>query len=151
MGGRPGHGFHPSGSNAPDVAKHFEELGSLKDALKHVDGLSGDQKQALSEIERQYGKSFKAMGHDAQQIVDSAHAAHERPDPQRMDSLHKQAKQLRDQELAAARDMLTTDKQRDQFDKNVTQIRADEAKREETMDEEPGPGGAPGMRGGFPH
>lgn len=142
MGGRHGHGNHnmSSSSSAPDVSKHFEELASLKDALKHVDGLSGDQKQSLQEIEHGYTKSFKALGQQAQQVVDSAHAAQTRPDPVRMDTLRQQAKQFRDDELGAARQILTTDPQRDQFDKNVAQIHEDEAKREEEMQQRMSPG-----------
>jgi hypothetical protein len=144
MGGRGHSGFgKQDNASAPEVGKHFEEMASLKPALKHVDGLSGDQKTSFDEIEHSYGKALKSLGHDAQQMVDSAHAAHERPDHQRMDSLRKQAKQLRDEELTAARDMLTTDPQRQQFDANVTQIHADEAKREEQMDQQMSPGNPP--------
>ena len=131
MGG--GHGGHGHGSemgsnsSAPNVSKHFEDLASLKDAVKHIDGLTKDQKDAFPEIERGYSKLFKPLGAQAQQIVDSAHAAHERPDRHRMDSLHAQAKDLRDREFAAARNILTTDTQRDQFDRNVAQIHEDEA------------------------
>jgi hypothetical protein len=152
MGGGHGHGNHnmSSNSSAPDVSKHFEEMASLKDALKHVDGLSSDQKQSLQEIEHGYTKSFKALGHEAQDLVDSAHAAQQRPDPVRMDTLRQQAKQFRDDELGAAREILGTDAQRDQFDKNVAQIHEDEAKREEEMQQRMSPGGAPGAAPGGP-
>jgi hypothetical protein len=150
MGGGHGHHNHDMSSNssAPDVSKHFEAMASLKDALKHVDGLSGDQKQSLQEIEHGYTKSFKALGHEAQELVDSAHALQQRPDPVRMDTLRQQAKQFRDDELGAARQILSTDSQRDQFDKNVAQIREDEAKREEEMQQRMSPGRAPGAAAG---
>ena len=125
-----------SNSSAPNVSKHFEDLASLKDVVKHVDGLTKDQKDAFPEIERGYNKLFKPLGETAQQLVDSAHAAHERPDRQRMDSLRQQAKDLRDREFGAARNILTTDTQRDQFDRNVAQIHEDEAKREEEMQQQ---------------
>jgi len=131
------------GSSAPNVAKHFEELASLKAALKHVDGLTNDQKQSLTDIEHSYSKPFKSLGGQAQQLIDSAHAAHERPDRTRMDSLHQQGKQLRDQEVAAAREILGTDTQRDQFDHNVAQLREEEAKHEEQMEQRMSPGGLP--------
>lgn len=158
-GGMGGHGHHnhdmSPNSSAPDVSKHFEAMASLKDALKHVDGLNGDQKQSLQEIEHGYTKSFKALGQQAQQLVDSAHAAQQRPDPVRMDTLRQQAKQFRNDELTAAREILSTDPQRDQFDKNVAQIKADEAKREQEMEERLSPGGAQGgppeVRPGGPH
>jgi hypothetical protein len=152
MGGGHGHGNHgmSANSSAPDVSKHFEAMASLKDALKHVDGLTGDQKQSLQEIEHGYTKSFKALGKEAQDVVDSAHAAQQRPDPVRMDTLRQQAKQFRDDELAAAREILSTDAQRDQFDKNVAQIREDEAKREQEMQQRMSPGGAPGSAPGSP-
>ena len=41
-----------------------------------------------------------------------------------------------DRELDAARNILTTDTQRDQFDRNVAQIHEDEAKREEEMQQQ---------------
>ncbi len=138
-GGGHGHGHgmgSSSNSSAPNVSKHFEDLASLKDAVKHIDGLTKDQKDAFPEIERGYNKLFKPMGETAQQLVDSAHAAHERPDRQRMDSLRQQAKDLRERELNAARNILTTNTQRDQFDRNVAQIHEDEAKREEEMQQQ---------------
>ncbi len=138
-GGHGGHGHGSemsSNSSAPNVSKHFEDLASLKDAVKHIDGLTKDQKDAFPEIERGYSKLFKPLGEAAQQMVDSAHAAHERPDRQRMDSLRHQAKDLRDREFAAARNLLTTDPQRDQFDRNVAQIHEDEGKREEEMQQQ---------------
>jgi hypothetical protein len=152
MGGGRGHGNHgmSSNSSAPDVSKHFEEMASLKDALKHVDGLTGDQKQSLQEIEHGYTKSFKALGHEAQDLVDSAHVAQVRPDPVRMDTLRQQAKQFRTDELGAAREILTTDTQRDQFDKNVAQIQADEAKHEQDMQQRMSPGGPPAPPGSPP-
>jgi hypothetical protein len=140
--GRGGQGMSHN-SSAPDVSKHFEELASLKAALKHVDGLTNDQKQSFTDIEHSYSKPFKSLGAQAQQLVDSAHAAHERPDRTRMDSLHQQAKQLRDQEVAAAREILSTDPQRDQFDRNLAELRAEEAKREEQMQQQMSPGGLP--------
>jgi hypothetical protein len=134
-GGMPGRGRGGFGkshnSSAPDVAKHFEEMASLKAALKHVDGLTNDQKLSVADIERGYGKSFKELGHEAQQLVDSGHAAHGSPDRARMDSLRQKAKRQRDEELAAARNILSTDPQRDQFDRNLAQLREEEAKREE--------------------
>ena len=147
MGGRGHRGFGQSNSSAPNVSKHFEDLASLKDALKHVDGLNKDQKSGFEDIEHSYQPRFKSMGHDAQQIVDSAHTAHERPDHQRLDSLRLQAKRLRDEELGAARALLSTSPQRDRFDSNVAQIRADEAKHEEEMEERLGPGGRGGPGG----
>jgi hypothetical protein len=146
-GGGGGHGRGGQGmshtSSAPDVSKHFEELGSLKAALKHIDGLTNDQKQSFSDIEHSYSKPFKSLGAQAQQLVDSAHAAQQRPDRIRMDSLHVQAKQLRDQEVAAAREILSTDAQRTQFDSNIAQIREEEAKHEEQMQQQMSPGGLP--------
>jgi hypothetical protein len=138
--GRGGHGM-PRGSSAPDAAKHFEELASLKAALKHVDGLTKDQKQSFDDIEHSYSKPFKSLGGQAQQLIDSAHAAHERPDRTRMDSLRQQAKHLRDQEVAAAREILSTDPQRDQFDRNIAQLLEEEAKHEEQLKQQTSPGG----------
>jgi hypothetical protein len=144
-GGMGGHGHRGQGpssnSTPPDVSKHFEELASLKPVLKHVDGLTNDQKQGFSDIEHSYNKPFKALGSQAQQVVDSAHAAQVRPDRVQMDSLHQKAKQLRDQEFAAARALLSTDPQRDQFDHNVTDVHDEEAKREEQMQQRMSSGG----------
>lgn len=141
-GGMGGHGHKGMNSSnnasAPNVSKHFEDLASLKDALKHVDGLTKDQKDAFPEIERGYLKLLKPLGQEAQQIVDSAHTAHDRPDRQRMDSLRRAGKDLRDREFAAARNILATDPQRDQFDRNVADIHDEEAKREEQMQEHAG-------------
>jgi len=156
--GPPGMGGHGRGefgqqpnAPAPNVSKHFEEMASLKEVLKHVDGLNKDQKDAFGQIERGYTKSFKPLGEAAQQVLDNAHAAHERPDPQRMDSLRTQAKQLRTDELAAARDILTTDPQRTQFDQNVAQVQQEEAKREEQMQQQMSSDGQSGGHGGFAH
>jgi hypothetical protein len=153
MGGHGGRGEFGKQPNAPapNVSKHFEEMASLKEVLKHVDGLNKDQKDAFGEIERGYTKSFKPLGQEAQQVVDSAHAAHDRPDPERMDSLRKAAKQLRDDELTATRQILTTDPQRNQFDQNVAQIQQEEAKREEEMQQQMSSGAPSGGHGGVAH
>jgi hypothetical protein len=58
-----------------------------------------------------------------------------------MRSLRADADSLRSRELVLARALLTTDEQRARFDGNVTDIRAEEAKRKDQMRSRRGSGG----------
>ena len=136
-GGREGEGRRPGmgrGAAGRDVARRFEEMGSLKDVLKHVDGLGKAQKDSLKRLEKHYTESFEGYGKQAKTMFAAADSG-ARPDMEEMRRLRDDALNLRRQELADARAGLATDAQRAAFDANVQRLEEERAKREEGMRE----------------
>jgi hypothetical protein len=127
----------------------MEELASLDRALNDVPNLDRQQKDSLKAIEGTYGRIFKSYAIAARNKVDSARAAGGMPDMDDMRSLRVAADSVRTGELALARAVLTTDEQRAPFDRNVADIRAEEAKRDDEMRKRRGSGAVGrGGRGG---
>jgi hypothetical protein len=123
----------PRGPSSGDLAKPYEEMASLDRALNDVPDLGRQQRDSLKAIEDTYGRIFKSYAIAARNKVDSARAAGGMPDMEDMRRLRLDADGVHARELAAARAVLTTDEQRARFDGNVSDIRAEEAKREEQM------------------
>jgi hypothetical protein len=134
------------GLNSGDVAKQMKELGSLDRALDDVPDLDRQKKDSLKAIEGTYGRIFESYAIAARNKVDSVRAAGGTPAMDDLRSLRVEADSVRSGELVAARAVLTTDEQRGRFDRNVADIRAEEAKREESTRTRRGSGGmGPGM------
>ncbi len=121
-GGRPG-GHRQMSED--DTQKRFEDMAALKPAFKDIK-LQDAQKDTLQKIEKAYRPQLGDYGRALWTLLQNG------ADPDSATSLRNGARQLRDQELAEARGLLTTDQQ-PKFDDNVAKIHADEAKRDEQM------------------
>jgi len=136
-GGRPGSGGgpRPAGGRAPapgtNMAKRFEEMSSLKRALKGVKGLSKAQKDSLKRIEATYKERFRGYGNAVKKLTESAAAAGTPSNIEEMRKLRDGAETLQQRQFAEARAVLSTDEQRAVFDANVATIREGEAERRE--------------------
>ena len=104
-----------------DMSKRVEEMYSLKELLKHVDGLEGGQKDSLKAIEGLYKPRFKEQGEELRKLLSRARATGQQPDMEEMRRLTGAARQLHQEETAAARAVLTTDEQRQRFDANLAE------------------------------
>ena len=133
-GGGAGRGTPRSPGNrtppGPNMAKRFEEMSSLKRALKGVKGLSKAQKDSLKRIESTYKDRFHGYGNAAKKLTEDAGATGSRPSIEEMRKLRDGAETLHERELAEARAVLSTDEQRQTFDANVAAMRG-EAERKE--------------------
>ena len=129
-------GGPPAGASrdpGAEVARRFEQMASLKAALRHVDDLTDAQKDSLERIEDVVREELQDYGKAARSIVEAATARNAPPDTALMRGITDGARKVRDRELAAARTVLATDAQRAAFDANVATLREEEAKREEEM------------------
>jgi hypothetical protein len=99
-------------------------MAALKPALKDI-GLDKTQKDTLDKLEKAYRPQLGDYGRALWSLMQGGAA-----DPDSVKSLRAGARALRDQELADARGLLTTDQQ-PAFDQNVVKIHADEEKRDE--------------------
>jgi hypothetical protein len=133
MGGQPGIGDQQQGPSAAEMEHRMEERASLGDAVHKVPDLTGAQKDSIKALEKKYGEVFKSYGIAMRSQMESARSAGGQPDVRSMAMLRMTADSTRTAELTAARALLTTDAQRDVFDRNVAELRAREAKREEEM------------------
>lgn len=127
--GRRGMGGARSGGrrqmSEDDTQKRFEDMAALKPALKDIK-LQDTQKDTLDKVEKAYRPQLGDYGRALWTLMQNG------ADPDSAKSLRNGARQLRDQEFAQARDLLTTDQQ-PTFDDNVAKIHAEEAKRDEQM------------------
>ena len=112
----------PAAASRPagaDMSKRVEGMYSLKPLLKHVDGLEGSQKDSLKALEQAYKPRFKAQGTELRKLTGQTRATGRQPDMEAMRRLTGAARQLHDEEMTAARAVLTTDEQRLRFDANL--------------------------------
>jgi hypothetical protein len=132
MGGRGGGRGGPGGQGgsrvspvAGEMAKHFEQMASLKPVLKDVK-VDGAAKDSLRNIEKAYKPRFKDYGDHLKKLFEG-----DRPPAfEEIRKLHDGARTLQDDEFAAARAVIA-ESERDQFDRNVTALRDEERKRQE--------------------
>jgi hypothetical protein len=128
LGGEPGIGEKRRGPSASDAAREMERRGSLGDAMRKVPDLTDAQKDSARALEKRYGESFKSYAALLKTTLGAT-----RPDMRAVGMLRLSADSTRNAELTAARALLTTDAQREVFDRNVAELRAREAKREQKM------------------
>jgi len=133
LGGEPGIGDKRRGPGASDAAREMERRGSLDDAMRKVPELTSAQKDSVRALEKMFGASFKSYAALLKATLDAPRPAGAGPDLRAHGLLRMSADSTRNAELAAARALLTTDAQREVFDRNVAELRAREAKREEEM------------------
>ena len=84
-------------------------------------------------LEKRYGESFKSYAVLLKTMLDAPRPAGTGPDMRAVGLLRLTADSTRNAELTAVRALLTADAQREAFDRNVAELRAREAKREEQM------------------
>ena len=128
LGGEPGIGDKRRGPSASEAAREMERRGSLDDAMRKVPDLTDAQKDSTRALEKRYGEAFKSYATLLKTTLDAP-----RPDMRAVGMLRLSADSTRNAELTAARALLTTDAQRAVFDRNVAELRARQAKREEQM------------------
>ena len=133
LGGEPGIGDKRRGPGASDVAREMERRGSLDDAMRKVPNVTDAQKDSVHALEKRYAPSFKSYALLLKTTLDAPRPAGVGPDMRAVGLLRLSADSTRNAELTAARALLTTDGQREVFDRNVAELRAREAKREEEM------------------
>jgi hypothetical protein len=133
LGGQPGIGDERRAAGASEAVRQMERRGSLDDAMRKVPDLTRAQKDSVRALEKHFGQSFKSYAVLLKTTLDAPRPAGTGPDPRALTVLRLTADSMRAAELAAARALLTTDAQRDVFDRNVADLRAREAKREEQM------------------
>jgi len=133
LGGQPGIGDERQGAGSREAVREMERRGSLDDAMRKIPDVTGAQKDSIKALEKRYGQSFKAYAVLLKTTLDAPRPAGTRPDVRTLGLLRLTADSTRTAELAAARALLTTDAQRDVFDRNVADLVAREAKREEQM------------------
>lgn len=133
LGGEPGIGDKRRGPSASDAAREMERRGSLDDAMRKVPELTSAQKDSVRALEKRFGASFKSYAVLLKTTLDAPRPAGAGPDMRAVGLLRLSADSTRTAELTAARALLTTDAQREVFDRNVADLRAREAKRDEEM------------------
>ena len=149
-GRRGGDDAAQSGPSSSDVEKQIKEMGSLDKALDNVPDLDRAKKDSLKTIEGTYNRIFESYGIAARNKVDSARAGGLPPKSDVIGPLRQEADSIRTGEFAAARALLTTDEQRGRFDQNVADLKAEEAKKQNSGRRRGGSGGMGGMGSGTP-
>ena len=132
LGGQPGVGDQRRGSSS-EAAREMERRGSLGDAMRKVPDVTDAQRDSMRALEKRYGESFKSYAVLLKTMLDAPRPAGTGPDMRAVGLLRLTADSTRNAELTAARALLTADAQREIFDRNVAELRAREAKREEQM------------------
>ena len=108
--------------------RQFEEMASLKPVLKDVK-LEKPAKDSAGHIEKAYKEKLADYGKSIGKLLESARTSGAPPEPGAMGRVRASAQAMQDEEYGAVRALLS-DEQRATFDKNVTEHRAEEAKRE---------------------
>lgn len=133
LGGQPGVGDERRAAGSSEAVRQMERRGSLDDAMRKVPDVTGAQKDSVRALEKRYGQSFRSYAVLLKTTLDAPRPAGTGPDLRALALLRLAADSTHTAELTAARALLTTDAQRDVFDRNVADLRAREAKREEAM------------------
>jgi len=133
LGGQPGVGDQRRGSRSSEAVREMERRGALDDAMRKVPDVTDAQKDSVRALEKRYGESFKSYAVLLKTMLDAPRPAGTGPDMRAVGLLRLTADSTRNAELTAARALLTADAQREIFDRNVAELRAREAKREEQM------------------
>jgi hypothetical protein len=133
LGGQPGVGDERRAAASREAVREMERRGSLDDAMRKVPDVTDAQKDSVRALEKRYRESFKSYAVLLKTTLDAPRPAGTGPDLRAIGLLRMTADSTRTAELTAARALLTTDAQRDVFDRNVAELRAREAKREEEM------------------
>lgn len=130
MGGRGGMGRR-GGMRQPasqdQMRSRYENMASLKPVLKSIK-LTDAEKDTLNKLEKAYRPQLGDYGAAMYDLMQEGSP----PDRDSVSAIRKGAQTLRDQEFASARALLTADQQ-PTFDANVTKLKDDEAKHEESM------------------
>jgi hypothetical protein len=132
LGGQPGVGDQRRGSISSEAAREMERRGSL-DAVMRKANVTDAQTDSIRALEKRYGESFKSYAVLLKTMLDAPRPAGTGPDMRAVALLRLTADSTRNAELTAARALLTMDAQREVFDRNVAELGAREAKREEQM------------------
>ncbi|MBW8770249.1 MAG: hypothetical protein JF589_10865 [Gemmatimonadetes bacterium] len=130
LGGQPGVGDQRRAGSS-EAVREMERRGSLDDAMRKLPDVSPAQKDSVRALEKRYGESFKSYAVLLKATLDAPRPNGAGPDLRALGLLRLTADSTRSAELTAARALLTTDAQREVFDRNVAELRAREAKREE--------------------
>jgi hypothetical protein len=133
LGGQPGIGDERRGQGSSEAVREMERRASLDDAMRKVPELTDAQKDSVRALEKGYSQSFRSYAVLLKTTLDAPRPAGARPDIRALGMLRLTADSTRNAELTAARALLTTDAQRDRFDRNVAELREREAKREEQI------------------
>jgi hypothetical protein len=132
LGGQPGVGDQRRGSISSEAAREMERRGSL-DAVMRKANVTDAQTDSIRALEKRYGESFKSYAVLLKTTLDAPRPAGTGPDMRAVALLRLTADSTRNAELTGARALLTMDAQREVFDRNVAELGAREAKREEQM------------------
>ncbi|HEX7942239.1 MAG TPA: hypothetical protein VF488_10565, partial [Gemmatimonadaceae bacterium] len=84
-------------------------------------------------LEKRYSQSFRSYAVLLKNTFDASRSAGRAPELRALGLLRLTADSTRTAELTAARALLATDEQRGVFDRNVADLRAREAKRDEQL------------------
>ena len=133
LGGQPGIGDAQGGPSSADVERQMRERASLGDVVHKLPDFTDAEKDSIKALEKRYFEVFKSYGIAMRMQMDSARSAGGQPDFRSMAILRMTADSTRNAELTAARALLTMDAQREVFDRNVAELGAREARREEQM------------------
>jgi hypothetical protein len=133
LGGEPGIGDQRRGSRSSEAVREMERRGSLDDAMRKVPDVTDAQKDSVRALEKRYSQSFKSYAVLLKSALDAPRPGGAGPDMRAVGVLRITADSTRNAELTAARALLTTDAQREAFDRNLTELRARQAKRDEQM------------------
>lgn len=132
LGGQPGIGEQRRGPSPSEAAREMERRGSLDAAMRKVPDVTDAQKDSIRALEKRYGESFRSYAVLLKTTLDAPRPAGTGPD-MRAVGLRLKADSTRNAELTAARALLTMAAQREVFDRNVAELLAREARREEQM------------------
>jgi hypothetical protein len=133
LGGPPGIGDERRAASSTEAVRELERRGSLDDAMRKVPDVAGAQKDSVRALEKSYGQSFRSFAVLLKTTLDAPRPAGRGPDLRALGLLRLTADSTRTAELTAARALLVTDAQREVFDRNVADLRAREAKRDEQL------------------
>jgi hypothetical protein len=133
LGGHPGIGDERRAASSTEAVRELERRGSLGDAMRKVPDVAGAQNDSVRALEKSYGQPFRSYAVLLKTTLDASRPAGRGPDLRALALLRLTADSTRTAELAAARSLLTTDAQREIFDRNVADLRAREAKRDEQL------------------
>jgi hypothetical protein len=97
-----------------------------------VEGLTAAQKDTLSKLEEAYKPKFVAASTKMREMMMAMRQSGQMPDMAEMTKMRETSANLRKEELAAARALLTA-AQQPKFDENVKAMMAEAAEREAQM------------------
>lgn len=126
QGGPPG-GGPPGGGMGGGMRRAPDAMALLERPLAGVEGLTDAQKDTLNKIEAAYKPRFTAASTAMREAMMAARESGNPPDMAAMGKMRENQVNMRKEELAAARAVLTSAQQA-KFDENV---KAEEAEREQ--------------------